>query len=176
MAVEGFGVIRRRRFLRLGLGAGAALAGGGAAAYLSLFGVAPARRGLRVLSDREHRTLRNLVTTIVGPAAMREREAIASAFDAFLADEPPKIVSDLSSALVWLELGPVLYERRWSSFSDLDQAAREAHFEAWMRSEDLLRRQVATAFRKFVNLVFYDTPGSWARIRYPGPATGLRGS
>ncbi|MBX3268946.1 MAG: hypothetical protein KF729_01725 [Sandaracinaceae bacterium] len=174
MAAEGFAVIRRRRFLRWGLGAGASLAGGGAAAYLSLFGVAPARRGLRVLSDREHRTLRNLVTTIAGPVAMREREAIADAFDGFLAGEPPDVVSDLSSALVWLELGPVLYDRRWASFSDLEQAAREAHFGQWMRSEDLVRRQVATAFRKFVNLVFYDTPASWARIRYPGPATGLR--
>ncbi len=176
MATEGFAVIRRRRFLKWGLGAGAAIAGGGALSYASLFGIAPNAGPLRVLSDREHRTLRNLVTTIAGPLAQRERADIADAFDAFLADEPPNIVEDLKGALVWIELGPVLYDRRWASFSQLRQGARERHFRGWMESDDLVRRQVATAFRKFVNIVCYDTPASWPRIRYPGPATGLRES
>ncbi|MCB9592571.1 MAG: hypothetical protein H6719_07555 [Sandaracinaceae bacterium] len=176
MATEGFAVIRRRRFLKWGLGAGGAILGAGAAGYGSLIGLAPSAGPLRILSDREHRTLRNLVTTICGPIAMRERHDVADAFDGWLADEPANIVSDLQGALLWMELGPALYDHRWESFSGLDQAAREAHFRSWMESDDLVRRQVATAFRKFVNLVFHDTPSTWARIHYPGPATGLRGS
>ena len=169
-----FAPIRRRPLLKWGLGAGALLFGGGASAYLSLIGLAPRVEGLRILSDREHRTLRNLVTTICGPAAQRERSDIAGAFDDWLADEPANIISDLKNALTWVELGPVLYETRWASFSDLRQDDREAHFRTWMEADDLTRRQVATAFRKFINLVCYDDPRAWGRIHYPGPATGLR--
>jgi hypothetical protein len=43
-----------------------------------------------------------------------------------------------------------------------------------MESDDLTRRMVATAFRKFINLVHYDDPSAWGLIHYPGPATGLR--
>ncbi|MCA9604863.1 MAG: hypothetical protein KC619_04690 [Myxococcales bacterium] len=176
MATEGFSVIRRRRFLKWGLGAGGALLGGGALGYLSLFGIAPNAGALRVLNDREHRTLRNLVTTICGPMAQRERRSIADAFDDWLADEPANVIEDLKNALTWLELGPVIYDGRWTSFSDLGHGRRETHFFSWMVSDDLMRRQVATAFRKFVSLVCYDTPASWPRIHYPGPATGLRES
>ncbi len=169
-----FEFIARRRFLKWALGAGGLALSGAGAAYLSLLGVARDAGPLRVLTDAEHRTLRSLVTTICGPEADEQRESVADAFDAFLADEPPNIISDLKSALTWIELGPVIYDRRWASFSDLSQARREDHFTSWMESDDLTRRKVATAFRKFVNLVTYDTPDVWPRIAYPGPVTGLR--
>ena len=140
----------------------------------SLFGLAPNAGPLAVLSDREHRTVRNVTTAILGQDALRSRLAIANAFDAFLADEPANVVSDLKTALTFIELGPLLYERRWAIFSDLSQTDREVHYRSWMESDDLTRRMVATAFRKFVNLVYYDNPSAWPRIHYPGPATGLR--
>ena len=174
MPTEGFSVIRRRRFLKWGLGAGGVLLGGGATAYLSLFGLAPNAGPLRVLSDREHRTLRNLVTTICGPMAQRERRSIADAFDRWLADEPPNVIEDLKNAITWLELGPVLYDGRWTSFSDLSHGARVRHFFSWMVSDDLMRHQGPTAFRKVVNLVCYGTPASWPRIHSPGPVRGGR--
>jgi len=169
-----FEFIARRRFLKWTLGVGGLALGGGGAAYASLFGLAPYAGPLEVLTDLEHRTVTNLVTTICGTEAERERRGVAGAFDAFLADEPANIVSDLKNALTWLELGPVLYDRRWQTFSGLSQSDREAHFLSWMESDELLRRKVATAFRKFVNLVTYDNPDVWRRIAYPGPATGLR--
>lgn len=175
MATESpFSFLGRRRFLRWGLGAGGVVLAGGGTAWLSLFSVAPDAGPLAVLNDREHRTLRNLTTAVLGHAALRKREVIANAFDAFLADEPPHVVSDLRTALTYIELGPVLYERRWAIFSDLSQTDRETHLRAWMESDDLTRRMVATAFRKFINLVYYDDPSAWAAIHYPGPATGLR--
>jgi hypothetical protein len=168
-----FAFLGRRRFLKWGLGAGGVALGGGTA-WLSLFGIAPAAGDLRVLSNREHRTLRNLSTTILGPYRIRMRESIADAFDGFLADEPENIVSDLKNALTFMELGPVLFDHRWAIFSDLSQTEREAHLRSWMESDDLTRRMVATAFRKFINLVAHDDPILWAEIHYPGPATGLR--
>ncbi|HHH29977.1 MAG TPA: hypothetical protein ENK57_16755 [Polyangiaceae bacterium] len=169
-----FEFLARRRFLKWSLGVSGLVLGGGSAAYLSYFRLAPRVRGLRALSDAQHQTLRGLVTTICGPAAERERTHVADAFDAFLADEPPHIRSDLTAALTWIELGPGLYDRRWRSFSELTQREREVHFESWMHSDDPTRRKVATAFRKFVNLVCYDMVGTWGRIHYPGPVTGLR--
>ena len=169
-----FSFLGRRRFLKWGLGAGGVLLGGGGAAWLSLFGLAPDAGELAVLSDREHRTLRNLATTILGPSRVRMREGLADAFDGFLADEPENVVSDLKNALTWIELGPVLYDGRWAIFTDLSQTEREAHLRSWMESDDLTRRMVATAFRKFVNLVAHDDPALWDDIGYPGPATGLR--
>lgn len=169
-----FAFLGRRRFLKWGLGAGGVLLGGGGGAWLSLFGVAPGAGDLRVLSDREHRTLRNLSTTILGPGRIRMRESIADSFDGFLADEPDNIVSDLRNALTWIELGPVLYDGRWAIFTDLTQTEREEHLRSWMGSDDLTRRMVATAFRQFINLVAHDDPRLWGQIHYPGPATGLR--
>ncbi len=169
-----FAFLGRRRFLKWGLGAGGVILGGSGAAWLSLFGIAPSAGSTRVLSDREHRTLRNLSTTILGSERFRMRDSIADAFDGFLADEPDNVVSDLKSALTWIELGPVLYDSRWAIFSDLSQTEREASFQAWMESDDLTRRMVATAFRKFINLVAHDDPALWGDINYPGPATGLR--
>lgn len=169
-----FAFLGRRRLLEWGLGAGGLALGGGGTAWLSLFGLAPNAGELAVLSDREHRTLRNLSTTILGPHRIGMRESIADAFDGFLADEPENIVGDLRDALTYIELGPVLYDGRWAIFTDLTQAEREVHFLSWMESDELTRRMVATAFRKFINLVAHDDPVLWPEIHYPGPVTGLR--
>ena len=92
------------------------------------------------------------------------------AFDRFLAEEPDYLRQDLRQALVLVELGPVLFDRRAVTFSRLPPAERLAHFQAWGESETLLRRQVALAFRKFMCLVFYDQPPVWPHIGYPGPS------
>jgi hypothetical protein len=170
----GLSALRRRPFLRWGLGVGAALAAAGTGGWLALFGIAPDAGRLAVLSDREHRTLASLVPTILGAARRPLAGAVAAAFDGFLADSPPDLRSDLRSALLWLELGPLLYDGRRTIFSDLTQAERETHFRGWMESDDLTRRMVATGLRKFVNLVAYDDPSVWQEIHYPGPATGPR--
>ncbi len=140
---------------------------------MSLFGVADDAGPLRLLDDRRHRTLRSVARTVLGSALDFDAD-IATSFDGYLANEPADVISDLQDALTWLELGPVFYEHRWTIFSDLSANDREAHFRSWMESDDQTRRMVATALRKFVNLVCYDNPSTWARIQYPGPATGLR--
>jgi hypothetical protein len=92
------------------------------------------------------------------------------AFDDFLANEPAENVKDLQKALVLIEFGPLVFDRRLSSFSRLEPAERAAHWERWALSDKLVRRQVSVAMRKFFNLVYFDQPEVWPHIGYPGPS------
>lgn len=128
--------------------------------------------GLRCLTSREYRTLANLATAIVpagGAFALGAADAdLARDFDGFLADEPEWNRRDVKRALTLLEYGPVLFERRWTTFSALDDSARLQHYLLWANGDTLLLRQVALAFRKFIMLVFYDRPEAWAAIGFDG--------
>jgi len=171
-ALDGFSAISRRRFLHTALAAsGVLLAGGGG--LLALRGSAPSVTGLARLSDHQYRTLAQLALALFPPGGAfafgADRVDLARAFDTFLRDEPEHNVRDLTRALTWLEYGPVLYDHRLTTFSHLTEDERLAHFESWAASDDLLRRQVAVAFRKFMSLVFYDTPEVWPSIGYEGP-------
>lgn len=172
-ALEGFAVVSRRRFLRGALAAGGVLLAAGGGGLLALRGSAPSVPGLRVLSDHEYQTFARLALALFPPGGAfsigADRVDLARAFDAYLADEPEYNVRDLRRALTWLEYGPALYEHRATTFSRLSDVEGLAHFEGWAASDDPLRRQIALAFRKFVSLVFYDTPEVWASIGYDGP-------
>jgi len=145
----------------------------GGGSLWALRGRAPHVGGLRILTDHEHRTIAALARAILprtGSFVVGAADVdLARAFDRFLADEPPYNQADLKNALLLLELGPVLFEGRRVTFSRLSEPERLAHFERWMRSDLALRRQVAVAFKKFLNLVFYDTPDVWPYIGYDGP-------
>lgn len=177
MSDGGFGFLTRRRVLALGAVGVPALAFGGGVA--SLLAGAPPVAGLSVLGGREYRTLAALATTLLpsgGPFEFGAEDLdLARAFDGFLAGEPPANVGNLRRALLLFELGPLLFDRRWTTFSRLSDRERLRHYEAWSSSETLLRRQVAIAFRKFMALVFYDSPEVWPHIGYPGPSLARRG-
>jgi hypothetical protein len=171
---EDFSILSRRRFLRLSLACGGFLLAG-AAGLLALRGRAPRAAGLRALTDHQYRTLAQLARALFPdggafPVGASDVD-LARAFDVFLADEPDWNRRDLGRALFLLELGPVVFERRLRTFSRLSPEERLAHFERWAEGGEL-RRQVATAFRKFLSLVFYDTPAVWPHIGYGGPLAG----
>lgn len=173
-----FAFLSRRRLLRAGLGCGGALLAGAGGAWYWALGGAPAVEGLERLSAHHHRTLRQL-TRVMFPATAYpgldlDALDLPGAFDAFLAGEPEQNVSDLRSALTLLELGPVVFDHRATTFSRLPVEEAEATFRDWMTGDDLLRRQASLAFRKFMNLVFHDRPEVWPRIGYPGPSLGAR--
>jgi hypothetical protein len=132
--------------------------------------------GLRVLTAQEHRTFEALAEALFpagGAFALGASSVeLGRAFDAFLADEDEDRIQDLRSALLLLEFGPLLFEHRLVTFSNMTPDARLAHFESWATSDDLVRRQVALALRKFSSVVFYDTPDVWPDIGYALPLGG----
>lgn len=167
-----FAFLSRRRWLKWTLGAGGLLFMGGGGLFAAR-GRAPHVAGLRILSDQEHRTVAALARAILprgGAFSLGARDVdLARAFDRFLADEPSWNQRDLRNAIFLLEMGPIVFDGRRVTFSHLSEAERLAHFEGWMRSGVLLRRQVAVAFKKFLHVVFYDTPEVWPSIGYDGP-------
>ncbi|MFZ5440314.1 MAG: hypothetical protein ACOZQL_09915 [Myxococcota bacterium] len=164
-----FPLLSRRRLLKLGLGAGGALAAG-VGGLFALRGTAPAVEGLRVLGAHEYRTFAALAQAAFPEGvAPKTPLDLARAFDGFLADEPDWAQSETKSALLLLELGPVLFERRLVTFSHLDPDERVAHFQRWGASDSELRRQVFVGFKKFLCLVFYDQPEVWPMFGYEGP-------
>ena len=164
---EGFAVLSRRRFLRWTLGAGAAVVAGGAG-LAALRGRAPSVAGLQVLGAHEYRTLARLAEALYPLAAADELD-MARAFDRVGDVAAADALRDLLRALFLLGPGPVLFERRLSTFSHLTREERVAHFEAWAASDSLLRRQVSVAFRRFLAITYYDRPAAWSRIGYDGP-------
>lgn len=167
-----FAFLSRRRLLRLGLG-GAALVAGGAGGLLTLRGCAPEQTDLRVLSNHEHRTLVQLARACLPPGGAIRHGAddvgLAAAFDRFLVDEPAANVRDLRTALHLIEFGPLLFEGRAVTFSNLPAAEQLAYWQRWATADRLLRRKVAVAFRKFLTMVFFSQEAIWSQIGYPGP-------
>ncbi len=160
--------MRRRRWLKIVLGGSGLALAGGALGLWRLRGGAPHVDGLRCLSGHEYRTMRALADTIVPRGGAFPPGAddfdVARRFDDFLADAPEEDARDLKRALLLVEYGPLLYDGRLRTFSNLGPAERRAHWDRWELADDVTRRQVAAVFRKFVNLVFYDCAAVWPYI------------
>jgi hypothetical protein len=168
-----FSAVSRRRFLGYSLGAGSLLLMGGAGGLLALRGRAPAVDGLRCLTAHEYRTLAALADALFPaggafPLGAADTD-VAHRLDLFLADEPAWNQRDLKRALVLLEYGPVLFDRRLVTFSHLDADQRAAHFATWTACDSATRRQAALAFRRLLALLFYDRPEAWSGVGYDGP-------
>lgn len=169
-----FSFLSRRRFLKVSLVAGGAILGVGGGGLLALRGRAPKVEGLQVLDAHEYRTLQSLVAVMLPETKAIPIDAapmdLPRAFDGFLADEPAHNVEDLRKALVLIELGPLLFDKKLTTFSRLGVAERTEHWSGWAISDNLLRRQVSIAMRKFFNLVYFDHEQVWPHIGYPGPS------
>jgi hypothetical protein len=169
-----FSFLSRRRFLKVSLVAGGAILGAGGGGLLALRGRAPGVEGLRVLDAHEYRTLQSLVQVMLPKTDAIPIDAasmdLPRAFDTFLADEPEQNVKDLQKALVLVEFGPLAFDKKLTTFSRLDASERSEHWNQWAVGDNLLRRQVSIAMRKFFNLVYFDREEVWPHIGYPGPS------
>jgi hypothetical protein len=174
-----FAFLTPRTLLKHGLGA-LAVPAAGVTGLLGLRGCAPDIDGLLVLGDHGYRTFSALARLHIprgGPFAEGADDFdLARAFDAYLSGEPEDNVRDLTRALHLIELGPVVFDHRLATFSNLPHDEQDAHWRSWGVSERLVQRQVAVAFRKFLALVFYDQPAVWPHIGYPGPSLLARGT
>lgn len=167
-----FESLTRRRFLTVGLAGAGALLGAASGGLLWVRGFPPGVPGLRELSAAEYLTFANIVAAMIppgGPFDDTPAAAIPRAFDNFIADEPEAKRRELHLALTFVELAP-LFDGRGTTFSRLSVPQRQAYWAEWPASPDLLKRQISLGFRKFTNMLFYDTPDVWPAIGYGGPS------
>lgn len=146
-------------------------AGGG---LLVLRGAAPDIDGLKVLSNQAYRTF-SAVAAVHLPAggafaAGAAEFDLARLFDGFLADQPADEQREALVALHLVEFGPVLFDRRWATFSQLSAADQLAHWRGWGRATTQVRREIYSGFAKFLGMAFYDRADIWPHIGYPGPS------
>jgi hypothetical protein len=174
-----FSFLSRRRFLKASLVAGGAVLGAGGGGLLLLRGSAPSVEGLLVLDAHEYKTLQSLVEVMLPRTEAIPIDSasmdLPRAFDDFLSKEPEHNVKDLQKALVLIEFGPLVFDKKVTTFSRLDPVTRAEHWGAWGTSDSLLRRQVSVAMRKFFNLVYFDHEEVWPHIGYPGPSLKRQG-
>jgi len=174
-----FSFLSRRRFLKVSLVAGGAVLGVGGGGLLALRGSAPKVQGLRVLDAHEYRTLQSMVEVMLPKTDVIPIDSgsmdLPRAFDDFLANEPEYNVKDLQKALVLVEFGPLVFDKKITTFSRLEVDERTEHWNGWSVSDNLLRRQVSVAMRKFFNLVYFDREEVWPYIGYPGPSMQRKG-
>ncbi len=163
----------RRRFVVAALaGVGAAGAAGGG--LLALRGAAPPVEGLKVLSGQAYRTFSAIAAAHLPAggafAAGAAEFELARLFDGYLADQPADEQREALAALHLVEFGPLLFERRWATFSQLAPADQLAHWRGWARARAQVRREIYSGFAKFIGMAFYDRPEVWPHIGYPGPS------
>lgn len=168
--------LSRRRLLRIGGLAGAALAGGsllvmrggGDEHYRSLCpGASPV-----VLSQKELGVLAALCDRVcpapdqahVGAQVVRVAERI----DRELSFHTPKMQSDLKAALLVMEHGGLLHLST-TRFTRLSPEAQDAHLEAMMTGGSELERQVIGNLRLLALFFYYVDERTWAAIHYDGP-------
>lgn len=147
------------------------VAGGG---MLALRGVAPEVVGLKVLSNQAYRTF-SAVAAVHLPAGGAFAAGaldfdLARLFDGFLADQPAEEQREALVALHLVEFGPLLFERRWATFSQLSPDEQLNHWQEWARASAQIRREIYSGFAKFLGMAFYDRADIWPHIGYPGPS------
>lgn len=161
----------RRRFIVGGL-AGATALGAGGLGWLR--GPAADVAGLKVLSHQAYRTLSVLAAThlpLGGAFAPGGADFdLARLFDSFLADQPEDEQREAVVALHLVEFGPLLFEGRWATFSQLSAPDRLAHWQNWAQSARPLRREIYSSLAKFLGMAFYDRAEIWPHVGYPGPS------
>jgi choline dehydrogenase-like flavoprotein len=153
-------LLSRRRLLKLGLGAGLAVAGGVGAAAWGLLRQRPAAAGRFVLSDDEIAVV-NAVAEAYFP---RENPFGVSAFDVDVAGVVDRYVFGLLSRerrgiralLRGLDAWPVVSATSTSTFSQLDVEGRIAVLRAFDASSILERRLLGTLYRQLVGMAMLE--------------------
>ena len=95
---------------------------------------------------------------------------LAQAFDNYVADLPAAVRRELKLALTLVEVAPLIWDGHGTTFSRMSDEERAKYWATWPLSDRLEQRQVSLGFRKFVNMLFYDSPEVWEHIGYRGPS------
>ncbi len=167
---------KRRRLLKLGLGAAVVLAVAGG-------GVALLKPGLidgdKKLSPGARSLFRAVALAVFDggllPADAAAREATLNAFldrlDASIAVFPAPVRAELSQVLSLLDTAPGRFgliglKSSWDTVSTPELAGV---LEQLRVSDSNTRQQIYRALRDLSSLAFFTDPAHWALVGYPGP-------
>ncbi len=167
---------KRRRLLKLGLGAAALLAVAGGSLALLKPGLVD---GGRKLAPSARQLLRAVALAVFDggllPTEPAAREAVLNAqldrIDAQLAFFPAPVRAELSQLLSLLDTAPgrlalIGLKRSWDT---VETAELAAVLEQLRLSDSNTRQQIYRALRDISCLAFFTEPSHWALTGYPGP-------
>jgi hypothetical protein len=166
--------LKRRRFLKLGLGGIALLAiGGGAFKWLgSGYGafVTGDERPI-ALTTKEFAVVKCVVRALTpadGPLPSGESLGIAQRIDEELWAASSDTRSDLKAGLQVLEHATIIngYSAR---FTSLDAQKQREYLTKLLDGSNDTLRQVAGGLRQIVHIFYYARPETWKAIGYDGP-------
>jgi hypothetical protein len=165
--------MRRRSWLKLGLGAAVVLAVGGGAVAL----VAPGLRDGRLAAESKPMLAAIGAAILDGvlPQAPAERATALSGLltrtDAVIATLPPHAQAELSQLLSLLGTAP---GRRMlagldAPWADASVQHVQAALQSMRTSSLLLRRQAYQGLHDLVGGAYFSDAGTWQALGYPGP-------
>jgi hypothetical protein len=167
--------MQRRRFLKIGLASGVALAASATGIAL-VQPRAPLVGGVLMPSGEIlFEAVARAVLDGSLPTAPASRSAVLTAHVARVADTirgfAPHAQAELAQLLQLLDSAP---GRRWfanltTPWADATVDELQAALETLRRSTWDLRQQAYHALRDLTNAAYYAEPGTWAGLGYPGP-------
>ncbi|MEO8155598.1 MAG: hypothetical protein ABI605_21230 [Rhizobacter sp.] len=165
--------MQRRNFLKLGVGATAALVliGGGVALFRP--GLTQGRltaEGREVFASVARAVLDGSL-----PQSETQRSAALQAhlqrLDDALGAFPPTVQAELSQLLAILSAGPgrIALAGLHTAWPEASIAQVQASLQEMRTSSLALRQQAYHALRDLTNAAYYADPQAWATLGYPGP-------
>ncbi len=165
--------LQRRTLLKLGVGAGVAvaLAGTGAALWSPGLRQGHLSDGARLIARRVADAVLDGSLPADGPAREQALDAHLGRFDATVAGLPAAVRGELSDLFALLQAAP----GRWAvaglrrSWADASRAEITAVLQAMRVSRMAVRQQVYHALRDLTNAAWFADEAAWSAMGYPGP-------
>lgn len=134
---------------------------------------APTGDRLRFFDEREAEILTQIMermvdTGCVDAPQVRDIGAVASV-DALCASLDPELAGPLPLLIRAFDLGPFLFDFRFSRFTGLSDAEKDESIAGWMTSRIHLRRVAFLALRNLCFFGYYSRDEIWPLIGYAGP-------
>ena len=107
-------------------------------------------------------------TGCVDAPQVRDIGAVASV-DALCASLDPELAGPLPLLIRAFDLGPFLFDFRFSRFTGLSDAEKDESIAGWMTSRIHLRRVAFLALRNLCFFGYYSQDEIWPLIGYAGP-------
>lgn len=166
--------LRRRRFLKLGIGGAIALVVGGGALEYFVLGYAslldPTDRPT-ALGTKEFAIVKALVRALTpadGGLPSGDSLALAQRVDEELWAASPDVRQEIKAGLQLFEHATALHGMG-TRFTALDPSMQRAYVAMLLDGGNDTLRQIASGLRQLVYLYYWGHPGTWKAIGYDGP-------